>query len=65
MGRRQLLSLIKKLCVLHIERRIMLKILQEEEVVEEAEEEEISEARGADTLKEKILIFIAYVAIVL
>ena len=38
LGRRQLLSLLKKLCVLHIERRIMIKILLEEEVVEEEEE---------------------------
>eukprot|EP00253_Pinus_taeda_P015790 PITA_15790 len=41
----------------------MFKILPEEEVVKEEEEEEISEARGADTLKEKSLIFISYVAI--
>jgi len=41
----------------------MLKILLEEEVVEEEEEEEISKVGGANTLKEKSLIFIAYVAI--
>ena len=45
MGRRQLLSLLKRVCALHIERRILLKIIVEEEVVEE-EEEEISEVGG-------------------
>ena len=41
----------------------MLKIIPKEEVVEDKEEEEISEAGGVDTLKDKSLIFIAYVAI--
>ena len=40
---------------MHIERRILLKILPEEE-------EEISEAGGADTLKEKSQICTAYIA---
>lgn len=52
---RQLLCILKKICVLHVDKIIMLKILPKEEVVEE----EV----GADTLKEKSLIFIAYVAI--
>ena len=63
LGRRQLLGLLKKLCVLHIERRIMHKILVEEEVAEEEEEQGILEAGGADSSKEKSLIFITYVAI--
>jgi len=42
-----------------IEKRIFLNILLEEEVVEE-EEDEILEATGADTLKEKIQICSAY-----
>jgi len=62
LGRRQLLSLLKRLCVLHIERRILLKILLEEEVVEEEEEEEISEVGVSHTLKSKSQIYIAYVA---
>ena len=59
--RRQPLCLLKKLYVSHLERRIMLKILPEEEVAEE--EEEISEEGGADKIKVKILILIAYAAI--
>ena len=41
----------------------MLKILPQEEVVKEEEEEEILEEGGADKLKLKNLIFIAYAAI--
>ena len=41
----------------------MLKILPEEEVAEEEEEEEISNEGGADKLKLKNMIFIAYAAI--
>ena len=48
---------------LHIKRRFMLKILPKEGVVEEGEEEEISEEGRADKLKLKNMIFIAYVAI--
>ena len=48
---------------MHIERRVMLKIIPEEEVAEEEEEEEISKEGGADKLKLKILIFIAYTTI--
>lgn len=59
LGRRQLLNLLNKLCVFHIERIIMLKMLLEEAVVKE---EEISEARGEETLKEKSQTFIAYTA---
>ncbi|MCY6488096.1 hypothetical protein, partial [Actinobacillus pleuropneumoniae] len=51
LGRRQLLSLLKKLCVLNIKRRIILKILLEEEVAEEVKEEEILEAGVADSFK--------------
>jgi len=46
LGRRQLLSPLKRLCVLHIKRRIMHKILLEEEVAEEVEEEGILEIGG-------------------
>lgn len=62
LGRRYLLILLKRLCVLQIERRILLKIPPEEEVVKEEVEEEILEAGGADTLKEKSHIYVAYVA---
>ena len=48
---------------MNIEKSVMLKILPEEEVAEEDEEEEISEEGGADKLKVKNLIFIAYTAI--
>ena len=41
----------------------MFKILPEDEVAKEEEEEEIIEEGGADKLKLKNLIFIAYVAI--
>ena len=41
----------------------MHKILLEEEVAEEEEEGEILEAGGADSSKEKSLIFIVYDAI--
>jgi len=54
-GRRQLLSLLKKLCALHKKRRIKHNILLEEEVAKEEEEGIIS--------KEKGLIFIACDAI--
>ena len=59
LGRRQLLSLLKKLCALHKNKRITHKILLEEE----EEEGGILEAGGADIYKEKGLIFIAYDAI--
>ena len=59
MDRRQPLNLLKRLCALLIKKTIFLKILPEQEVVEE-EEEDVSEARGADTLKEKRQICIAY-----
>ena len=62
--RRQPICLLNKLYVSHIERIIMLNILPEEEVAEEEEEDEISEeGGGADKLKVKNLIFIAYAAI--
>jgi len=60
LGRRQLLSLLKELRVLDIKRRIKQKILPEEEVAEEEEEEGILEARVVDSSKEKSLILIAY-----
>lgn len=63
MGRIKLVSLLKKLCVFHIERRILHNILLEDEVTKEERGEGILEAGRADSLKEKILIIIAYVAI--
>jgi len=55
LGRRQLLILLKNLCVLHIVRSIMLKILLEEEVAEEEEEEEKNlEAGGQTFLRRKV-----------
>ena len=48
---------------MNIEKRVMLKILSEEDVAEEEEEEEILEEGGVDKLKLKNLIFIAYAAI--
>ena len=50
--RRQPLSLLKRLCALLIKKSILLKILQEEEVDKE-EEEDISEVGGRRSQGEK------------
>lgn len=53
--RRQLLNLLKKLCILHIKRIIMQKILLEEEVANKEEEEGILKVGRETVPRRKVL----------